>query len=68
LFQILPLAFQTIIVAPVLLLPVADKFGYGNMYKHILVGIVLFMVSCMILVALAPTGKTNSGVVEKIVR
>ena len=36
--------------------------------NHILVGLILFTVSSLILIALAPTGKKNSGVIEKIVR
>jgi hypothetical protein len=59
---------QTFIVTPVLLLAAAERMGYDDIYKHILVGLILFTVSCLFLVALAPTGKKNSGVVDRIIR
>ncbi|XP_028397715.1 uncharacterized protein LOC114521456 isoform X2 [Dendronephthya gigantea] len=65
---ILPLVIQSVIVAPVILLPIIEKMGYDEMYEHILVALILFTVSCLFLIALAPTGGENSGVVEKIIR
>ena len=59
---------QAFIVTPILLLAFAEKMGYDAFYEHILVGLILFTISCLILIALAPTGMKNSGVIDKIVR